>query len=98
MIPTCGSGSLLLRVAREAKVSDFYGQEMNRTTYNLARMNMILHGVSYSNFDIRQEDTLENLNIVIKHLMLLLPTLLFLQNGVPTNYIYLMKGFHNMVN
>ena len=57
--PTCGSGSLLLRVAREAKVSDFYGQEMNRTTYNLARMNMILHGVSYSNFDIKQEDTLE---------------------------------------
>jgi type I restriction enzyme M protein len=50
---------LLLRVAREAKVSDFYGQEMNRTTYNLARMNMILHGVNYSNFDIRQEDTLE---------------------------------------
>lgn len=57
--PTCGSGSLLLRVAREAKVSDFYGQEMNRTTYNLARMNMILHGVNYNNFDIRQEDTLE---------------------------------------
>jgi len=57
--PTCGSGSLLLRVAREAKVSDFYGQEMNRTTYNLARMNMILHVVNYSNFDIRQEDTLE---------------------------------------
>src|SRR5690606_37643661 len=51
--PTCGSGSLLLRVAREVKVADFYGQEMNRTTYNLARMNMILHGVNYSNFDIR---------------------------------------------
>ena len=50
---------MLLRVAREAKVSDFYGQEMNRTTYNLARMNMILHGVNYSNFDIKQEDTLE---------------------------------------
>lgn len=57
--PTCGSGSLLLRVAREAKVADFYGQEMNRTTYNLARMNMILHGVNYVNFDIKQEDTLE---------------------------------------
>lgn len=57
--PTCGSGSLLLRVAREVKVADFYGQEMNRTTYNLARMNMILRGISYSNFDIRQEDTLE---------------------------------------
>jgi type I restriction enzyme M protein len=58
--PTCGSGSLLLRVAREVKdVGHFYGQELNRTTYNLARMNMILHGVHYQKFDIRQEDTLE---------------------------------------
>src|SRR4028119_666655 len=58
--PTCGSGSLLLRVAREVKnVGNFYGQEMNRTTYNLARMNMILHGVHYRRFDIKQEDTLE---------------------------------------
>jgi type I restriction enzyme M protein len=57
--PTCGSGSLLLRVAREVEVSEFYGQEMNRTTYNLARMNMILHGVHYRQFDIQQEDTLE---------------------------------------
>lgn len=57
--PTCGSGSLLLRVAREVEqVGDFYGQELNRTTYNLARMNMILHDVHYRNFDIRQEDTL----------------------------------------
>ncbi|SDG02312.1 type I restriction-modification system subunit M [Epilithonimonas hungarica] len=59
--PTCGSGSLLLRVAREVKdVNNFYGQEMNRTTYNLARMNMILHGVHYRQFDIKQEDTLEH--------------------------------------
>jgi len=59
--PTCGSGSLLLRVAREVKdVNNFYGQEMNRTTYNLARMNMILHGVHYRKFDIKQEDTLEH--------------------------------------
>lgn len=58
--PTCGSGSLLLRVAREVKdVGEFYGQELNRTTYNLARMNMILHGVHYKKFSIRQEDTLE---------------------------------------
>ncbi len=57
--PTCGSGSLLLRVAREVnEVGDFYGQEMNRTTYNLARMNMILHGVHYRNFNLAQEDTL----------------------------------------
>lgn len=59
--PTCGSGSLLLRVAKEVKeVSNYYGQEMNRTTYNLARMNMILHGVHYRQFDIKQEDTLEH--------------------------------------
>lgn len=59
--PTCGSGSLLLRVAKEVKsVTTFYGQELNRTTYNLARMNMILHGVHYRKFDIKQEDTLEH--------------------------------------
>ncbi len=58
--PTCGSGSLLLRVAKEVEdVNNFYGQEMNRTTYNLARMNMILHGVHFRKFDIKQEDTLE---------------------------------------
>lgn len=58
--PTCGSGSLLLRVSKEVEVGEFYGQELNRTTFNLARMNMILHGVHYRDFDIRQEDTLEN--------------------------------------
>jgi len=59
--PTCGSGSLLLRVKREADhVDKIYGQELNRTTYNLARMNMILHDVHYADFDIRQEDTLEH--------------------------------------
>jgi type I restriction enzyme M protein len=59
--PACGSGSLLLRVAREVEeVGNFYGQELNRTTYNLARMNMILHGVHYQKFDIKQEDSLEN--------------------------------------
>jgi type I restriction enzyme M protein len=58
--PTCGSGSLLLRVKKEAKqVGKIYGQELNRTTYNLARMNMILHDVHFSDFDIKQEDTLE---------------------------------------
>ena len=56
--PTCGSGSLLLRIGKEAEVSEFYGQELNRTTYNLARMNMILHNVHFRQFDIRQEDTL----------------------------------------
>ena len=59
--PTTGSGSLLLRIRKEVQeVSAFYGQELNRTTYNLARMNMILHGVHYRRFDIRQEDTLEH--------------------------------------
>jgi len=58
--PTCGSGSLLLRISREVEVGDYYGQEMNRTTYNLCRMNMIMHEVHYRNFDIKQEDTLEH--------------------------------------
>ena len=58
--PTCGSGSLLLRIAKEADVGEFYGQELNRTTYNLARMNMILHDVHFSKFNIKQDDTLEH--------------------------------------
>jgi len=59
--PTCGSGSLLLRVAKEVnEVSNFYGQELNRTTYNLARMNMIMHDVHYRKFDLKQDDTLEH--------------------------------------
>lgn len=58
--PTCGSGSLLLRITKEAEVSEFYGQELNRTTFNLARMNMLLHNVHFQDFDIRQEDTLEH--------------------------------------
>ncbi|PLT33641.1 type I restriction-modification system subunit M [Bacillus sp. V5-8f] len=58
--PACGSGSLLLRVAKEAKVRKFYGQEQTATTYNLARMNMLLHDVSYQNFDIKLGDTLED--------------------------------------
>lgn len=58
--PTCGSGSLLLRVAKEVKfVGRFCGQEMNPTTYNLCRMNLIMHNVHFSKFDIRNEDTLE---------------------------------------
>lgn len=58
--PTCGSGSLLLRVKREAEqVGKIYGQEQNRTTYNLARMNMILHDVHYADFEIKQDDTLK---------------------------------------
>lgn len=59
--PTCGSGSLLLRVAKEVKeVGYYYGQEKNPSTYNLARMNMLLHGVHYRSFDIQQDDTLEH--------------------------------------
>ncbi|PCF35810.1 type I restriction-modification system subunit M [Staphylococcus delphini] len=58
--PTCGSGSLLLRVGKETKVYRYNGQERNNTTYNLARMNMLLHNVRYENFDIQNDDTLEN--------------------------------------
>jgi len=61
--PTCGSGSLLLRVAKilgKDEHPKFYGQELTRTTYNLARMNMILHGVHYRDFNLKNEDTLEH--------------------------------------
>ncbi len=58
--PTCGSGSLLLRIAKHAKVGKYYGQEKIQTTYNLARMNMLLHKVRFNRFDIYQGDTLEH--------------------------------------
>ena len=58
--PTCGSGSLLLRISKEAKIGSFFGQELNQTTYNLARMNMILHDVKFDHFSIEQGDTLED--------------------------------------
>ena len=58
--PTCGSGSLLLRLKNYANVRNYYGQELTSTTYNLARMNMILRGIPYRNFDIYNGDTLEH--------------------------------------
>ncbi len=60
--PTCGSGSLLLRTAKNCNdIADrIYGQEKNPTTYNLCRMNMILHGVKYKDFAIHNGDTLTN--------------------------------------
>ena len=60
--PACGSGSLLLKfaktVGRENPNLQYFGQEVNPTTYNLCRINMFLHNVNYDNFDIRLEDTL----------------------------------------
>ncbi len=58
--PTCGSGSLLLRIGDYTEVAEYLGQELNPTTYNLARMNMILHGVHFDRFDIRNGDALED--------------------------------------
>ena len=55
---TCGSGSLLLRLAEFTDVVNYYGQELNPTTYNLARMNMILHGVHFDHFKILRGNTL----------------------------------------
>lgn len=59
----CGSGSLLLNVRKEMGpdgVGKIYGQEKNITTYNLARMNMLLHGVKDTEFEIHHGDTLLN--------------------------------------
>lgn len=58
--PACGSGSLLLRIGRYVHVERYFGQEMNNTTYNLARMNMILHDIHFDSFSIKQDDTLKN--------------------------------------
>lgn len=62
--PTMGSGSLLLTVrdeipnGRQKGRVRFYGQELNTTTYNLARMNLMMHGVDYGNITLRNADTL----------------------------------------
>lgn len=60
--PACGSGSLLLKFAKvlgKDKVrKGFFGQEINLTTYNLARINMFLHDINYEKFDIAHGDTL----------------------------------------
>lgn len=61
----CGSGSLLLNVRTKLKeqggtIGKIYGQEKNITTYNLARMNMLLHGMKDTEFDIFHGDTLLN--------------------------------------
>lgn len=59
----CGSGSLLLNVRKQmgkTGIGKIYGQEKNITTYNLARMNMLLHGVKDNEFDIYHGDTLSN--------------------------------------
>jgi len=60
--PCAGSGSLLLQVKNnlpEHKVGHFYSQELNSTTYNLNRMNMLLHGVPYKQFSAYNGDTLK---------------------------------------
>ena len=60
--PACGSGGLLLKFAKilgkENVKQGFFGQEINLTTYNLARINMFLHDINYNNFSIVREDTL----------------------------------------
>lgn len=60
--PCCGSGGLLLKFAKilgkENIKNGFYGQEINITTYNLARINMFLHDINYNDFDISRGDTL----------------------------------------
>ncbi|MDF1482029.1 type I restriction-modification system subunit M [Extensimonas sp. H3M7-6] len=60
--PACGSGSLLLQAKKQFDdhiIEDgFFGQEINHTTYNLARMNMFLHNINYDKFNIQLGDTL----------------------------------------
>ena len=60
--PACGSGSLLLQAKKQFDAhiieEGFFGQEINHTTYNLARMNMFLHNINYDKFNIQLGNTL----------------------------------------
>ena len=58
--PACGSCSLLLNINNNIKVSNFFGQDSIQTTYNHARMNMILHNIHFDDFSIKHGDSLEN--------------------------------------
>ena len=58
--PACGSGSLLLQVGDYVKVRQYFGQELTAATYNLARMNMMLHGIDFNNFRIVNCNTITN--------------------------------------
>ena len=58
--PACGSCSLLLNIRKEIKVSNFFGQDSIQTTYNHARMNMLLHNIHFDDFSIKHGDSLEN--------------------------------------
>ena len=63
--PTCGSGSLLIRVAKEVEAKgqmhgSINGQELINTTYNLARMNMIIHSINFEDFSIAIGDTIQH--------------------------------------
>ena len=111
--PTMGSGSLLLTVrnelpdgSRQGAVS-FYGQELNTVTYNLARMNLMMHGVTYNNMTLNNADTLEAIGqmvltvmVSIDHvpLMQLLRILLTLLNGIIMKANLKIHVLVNMVN
>jgi type I restriction enzyme M protein len=60
--PTCGSGGILLQAAKilgmDGVTNGYFGQELNPTTHNLCRSNILLHGINYNNFHIALGDTL----------------------------------------
>lgn len=70
---TCGSCSTLLHLKDEIKVNKYFGQELNKNNYNLARMNMLMHGINPNNFEIYNEDStttkrnLPPIDVVVSH-------------------------------
>ncbi|MFA0523704.1 type I restriction-modification system subunit M [Vibrio sp. 10N.222.52.C3] len=85
--PTCGSGSLLIQAAQESKNIDVrcYGQEQNPSTYNLARMNMIMHGFDYRCFDIQNDDTLHAPQHLDRRFDVIVANPPFSMNWLPTS-------------
>ena len=89
----CGSGGLLLQVGKYCKVGQYFGQELTSTTYNLARMNMLLHGIDYKKFEILNVDTLEKDHIQYKSQTRLIQLL-----GLQTLSFWMMIDFLSMEN
>ena len=101
--PCCGTGSSLLRVSKEVSVNNFYGEEKNSTTFNTARMNMILHGIDFTNFHIKQGDFLNSpsfkdmkFDAIVSHLPIY--SKFFLDNLDDINIVYDVSSFNSDLN
>ena len=98
--PCAGSGSLLLEVKRHCSnntVDHYYGQEMNGTTYNLMRQNMLMHGVPYKEFTVFNDDTIEHDNFGDTKFQVQVAIRHILQNGLRIPNLRMTRVFQTVV-